>query len=326
MKKAISLILCLFIIIASFSSCDTLRGERGFKGEDGDAGPQGEQGIQGEQGLKGDKGDKGESGEQGPKGDKGEQGENGDSYILSENDKMDIAKFLSENSMNKINITSGSGYYDTEGNWIESDEFISKYTNLISVQEGDKFTYRGLGVWNVASVIWYNVECEIISYEQYGEWDKTLAEVIVTAPKGTEYVRFCSFSGINSELILEVSYYSDNCLVSKLSGKKIVYDGDSICYGGSVGGYAQIIADNTGSEFENQAQGGARLITAGENGNYHSVVDNLKNLSTDGDIYCFQGGINDYWGDSELGTFDYINFDGELDTTTVCGALETIFI
>jgi hypothetical protein len=111
-----------------------------------------------------------------------------------------------------------------------------------------------------------------------------------------------------------------------LYGKKIVYDGDSICFGaGYSGGYAKIIAELTGGYYVNHAKGGARLVTKGNNG-WHSVVDNLPNLPTDGDIYCFEGGINDFWTSGmQLGTIDYSNYDGELDTTTVCGALETIF-
>ena len=54
-------------------------------------------------------------------------------------------------------------------------------------------------------------------------------------------------------------------------------------------------------------------------------MDNLKNLPTDGDLYCFQGGINDYWTYGVLGTYDPDDFYGPVDKTTVCGALETIF-
>ena len=48
----------------------------------GDTGPQG---IQGE---------KGEKGDTGPQGIQGPQGEKGDSYILTDNDKQDIAKIV----------------------------------------------------------------------------------------------------------------------------------------------------------------------------------------------------------------------------------------
>ena len=114
---------------------------------------------------------------------------------------------------------------------------------------------------------------------------------------------------------------------SVLAGKKIVYDGDSICIASSGGGgYPKIIADTVGGTFVNQARGGARLRTQkGSTEQFHSIVDNLVNLPTDGDLYCFEGGINDYWTYGVLGTYDVADYKGELDTTTVCGALETIF-
>ena len=114
---------------------------------------------------------------------------------------------------------------------------------------------------------------------------------------------------------------------SLLTGKKIVYDGDSICagtHGG--GGYAKLIADKVKGFYENQVIGGGRLRTQeGSSESFHSIVDNLINLPTDGDLYCFEGGINDYWTYGDLGSYDYENFTSDLDTTTVCGALETIF-
>lgn len=118
---------------------------------------------------------------------------------------------------------------------------------------------------------------------------------------------------------------------SPLTGKKIIYDGDSIAesrltsaYNG--GGYAKLIADAVSGTYKNFAKGGARLTTKPSGQTYHSVVDNLTNLPLDGDLYCFEGGINDYWTSGmQLGTFDKTNFTGTVDTSTVCGALETIF-
>ena len=84
-------------------------GATGPKGDKGDKGDTGAQGIQGERGLTGDKGDKGEKGdkgdtgatgaqgERGPQGIQGEtgpqgpQGPRGDDYVLTEQDKQDIA-------------------------------------------------------------------------------------------------------------------------------------------------------------------------------------------------------------------------------------------
>lgn len=104
-----------------------------------------------------------------------------------------------------------------------------------------------------------------------------------------------------------------------LTGKKIVYDGDSIC--AAAFSYPKLIADKTACIYDNHAVGGARLCSNSER---HSVVDNLPNLPTDGDIYCFQGGINDWWGNTPLGTYTQGDYTGELDTTTIYGAMEAI--
>ena len=126
---------------------------------------------------------------------------------------------------------------------------------------------------------------------------------------------------------------NNNQQISPLKGKKIVYDGDSICssWGEQNGGsYPQIIADIVGGTFDNRGVGGGRISSTigltDINGELiHSVVDNIVNLPTDGDLYCFEGGVNDHWNGVKLGTFSDSNYTGELDKTTYCGALETIF-
>lgn len=132
---------------------------------------------------------------------------------------------------------------------------------------------------------------------------------------------------------------------SILKGKKIVYDGDSICASSSDpdngGAYPKIIAELvnsvTGAEtkkyYDNQSVGGARLVTADgatdKDGKAvtlsHSIVDNLVNLPTDADLYCFEGGCNDHWNGVPLGDFSSTDYTGTLDTKTMCGALEYIF-
>ena len=108
-------------VIKEMLESGALKGEKGDAGEVGPIGPQGPQGIQGPigpqgpegpagpqgiQGEKGDtgatgpegpqgpKGDPGETGPEGPQGPKGEQGPagaDGSDYILTENDKTEIA-------------------------------------------------------------------------------------------------------------------------------------------------------------------------------------------------------------------------------------------
>lgn len=107
---------------------------------------------------------------------------------------------------------------------------------------------------------------------------------------------------------------------SSLTGKKIVYDGDSIC--AAAFSYPKLIADKTACIYDNQAVGGARLCSYS---GAHSVVDNLPNLPTDGDLYCFQGGINDFWANTPVGTYTRGDYTGTVDPTTIYGAMETIF-
>ena len=47
-------------------------------------------------------------------------------------------------------------------------------------------------------------------------------------------------------------------------------------------------------------------------------------MSSDADLICFEGGINDYWGNVPLGNFIDNDYSGELDDTTLIGALESI--
>lgn len=86
-----------------------IQGPKGDTGATGAQGPKGDQGIQGPQGEKGDTGEKGDKGDtgaqgiQGPKGEKGDkgdtgaqgiQGPQGDDYVLTAQDKADIADLV----------------------------------------------------------------------------------------------------------------------------------------------------------------------------------------------------------------------------------------
>lgn len=202
-------------------------------------------------------------------------------------------------------------------------------TNLINAEEGDRFRYNGRGQYAVPSVVWFDSNKKFLKMEQY------IGETIFTAPANCAYAQFYTFDyGLNS--VLEVSHVSQDNNKSVLYGKKIVYDGDSICESriysqdsvlanyNNGGAYAKIIADITGGTYANFAKSGASLRAKQEDDTFHSLVDNLENLPKDGDLYCFEGGINDYWRQAQLGTYSD-NYNDDLDTSTVCGALEYIF-
>ena len=128
------------------------------------------------------------------------------------------------------------------------------------------------------------------------------------------------------------SYISSNGSVP-ISGKKIAYNGDSIAetrltagntYNG--GAYPKIIADITGGTYSNISHGGGILASAVPEGTMpHSILSTLSSMPDDADLICFEGGINDYWRDVPLGDYSESDYSATLDTTTVCGALESIF-
>lgn len=237
----------------------------------------------------------------------------------------------------------------------------AKKTNKIPVTPGDKLSYMGVMKYATnKSVVWSNASGTPISGEQISSLNSA---TIVTAPTNAAFAEFLSFNEsatVPATLVVEwvlcqaaaptyrwastgilfvATGLEDrvialenkaNSTVSVLKGKKIVYDGDSIAESrtsgtaANGGGYAKIIADKVGGTYINQAVGGAYLRSTTVSGK-HSVADNLANLPKDGDLYCFEGGINDYWNNATLGTFSKTDFTGTLDATTVCGALETIF-
>ncbi len=237
-----------------------------------------------------------------------------------------------------------------------------KETDLIPVTPGDKLKYTGRGFDSCPSVIWYDKDGILLSYEQYKENEHDYTTVVITVPENAVSARFISFtwgaSAQNEPLAVTWVLCQDafSCkwddtghafvptdyesriialenstkkTQSVLLNKTVVYEGDSICASSQEngGGYAQIIANITGCVAINKAVGGGRLTSASADTehSYHSVVDSLDQLPAEADIYCFEGGINDYWHNATLGEFSPFDYDTEPDPATVCGALETIF-
>ena len=77
----------------------------------------------------------------------------------------------------------------------ESVELACRYTDIMPVQEGDRFSYKGGTVANsYPSVIWFDKNKNIISTESYGALAHGCR--LVTVPVGAFFVKFCeSFYG-----------------------------------------------------------------------------------------------------------------------------------
>ena len=296
----------------------------------------------------------------GAKGDKGDKGDPGDSVALLEE------VFYNTTTNNLSDGEYEYGYLSSNG--VNNDSMTPitvsfRTKNYIPVEGGKTVTFSYINN-NGLEICQYNANKECIVNRTVlqrciNKYDKGKGIVL---NENTAFIRFTVYTTTTAELnparlnlfYLEnindfwtgagdtfqyVPHFKSESmgeyvpiakLQSPLTGKKIIYDGDSIAesrlssaYNG--GGYAKLIADRVGGIYQNFAEGGARLTTKPSDKTYHSVVDNLANLPTDGDLYCFEGGINDYWTPKTLGTFSKTDFTGSLDTNTVCGALETIF-
>ena len=134
------------------------QGERGEKGDKGDTGAQGIQGIQGERGLQGAKGDKGDKGDTGATGAKGEQGERGpqgiqgetgpqgpqgDDYILTAQDKQDIAELVDAGGV-VVNATLVSGtQYTIDSTYDAIKTALSAGKTVVVMTQGMPMPYVG---------------------------------------------------------------------------------------------------------------------------------------------------------------------------------------
>lgn len=275
----------------------------------------------------------------------------GDPYTLTEEDKSEIVEEVKQ-ALNKQESPEIIITGNTDGYWYNKDGVptyyrpgdgqvvASKETNYIVATEGDMFRVSTVASdGHNATGGWYDSDKNLIANCLIQNADGSARDTTqtVTAPTGTAYARFFSVSwsgdldGMNFDVVyLGKADPSTNAPVSPLKGKKIVYDGDSICSSWGIstngGSYPKIIADIVGGTFDNQGVGGGRIVTQeGSSDTFHSIVDNLVNLPKDGDLYCFEGGVNDHWHDVPLGTFSESDYTGTLDKTTYCGALETIF-
>jgi lysophospholipase L1-like esterase len=117
-------------------------------------------------------------------------------------------------------------------------------------------------------------------------------------------------------------------MINPLFGKKLAINGDSIMYGAAyAGGFAKMIADTNGMNFENDAVSGG-CLTSGQSTSggtpAHCISTSVNAMADDADYILFDGGINDYWHNAPLGTYsDDMSVTG--DTTTIYGALDTLF-
>lgn len=112
-----------------------------------------------------------------------------------------------------------------------------------------------------------------------------------------------------------------------LLNKSISANGDSICYGnGYLGGYAKMIADKNGMNYQNIGIGGGTIVAETYSGSNprHWICRTIANMNANADYILVEGGVNDSSLEVPLGALSN-GYTSELDDTTFYGAIESIF-
>ena len=129
--------------------------------------------------------------------------------------------------------------------------------------------------------------------------------------------------------------------MNEFKDKVIVFDGDSICHGGSeqngdACGWAYRVGTALEMEWYNYAVGGATVTTdlySSRPGNprhwISSYIDVIRNKHEKLDYLILEGGTNDAdllgMESDSFGELDPLDFSGNYDNTTFTGAFETLF-
>jgi len=126
---------------------------------------------------------------------------------------------------------------------------------------------------------------------------------------------------------------------SSLSGKVIVFDGDSICQGNeraACPSWPRIIGDRVGAEWYNYGVGGGTVTSEvyvdSTGGKRHWVSENIDRIHEKHptlDYLILEGGTNDadllIDKPERFGEYDLADYSGNYDPTTFTGALELLF-
>lgn len=227
------------------------------------------------------------------------------------------------------------GFLDVNGKFIETDNFNSRVTDKIKCKAGDVFYYFGNVYSGVVTVMFYDLNGEIVGYGKPTSGVSGLQHMVFTAPANADTAVFTSYNaGVNPNpltLTMVKDYYQ-----SPLSLKKWFACGDSFTAGGYGDNshvfedgkyirkqkvYPYFIGNRTNCDVKNIAVAGMTLATKSgltvcfTDTNY---TTNYTNISSDADIVTLWFGINDSGNNIPIGDID------DTVTTTFYGAYNTV--
>ena len=256
-----------------------------------------------------------------------------DNYITNNNGglatKEELNKITDDLGSFNFTIKESDGYMYSNGTILKTTSALNyhcKYTDKIPCKIGDTFYYEGRGENNAYSYLIYNGD-DIVKYGQINGEGTITTDIICTS------IVFSSYNGKAKEVVLKVSKkIKDTSIIfrlevlekyapTKLNGKKLSLEGDSICYGaGFLGGYGKIIADKYNMELVNNAIAGGTIATVTDK---HCICEGVELLPSDSDYIILEGGGNDASVGNKVPIGSLSDgFNAELDKTTYYGAFE----
>lgn len=279
----------------------------------------------------------------------GPEGPPGDDYVLTEADIAEIAKRAAELTKD-LRVKECSADLKITGFTREDGTFSLSAAGLRT-----DFVPMG-GVTEIFGNAGFDRGCTVIAF--YGADKVFLSEISVN---GTAFLANGMTGGegafaldVSGEAYADAAYFvvsthraedsgnsdaqafsDDFCRYTKLMLEEgtekaayrirhstIAFFGDSLTSGTEEGDYPSLIASVTGAAVTNYGISGATL--AAGTGSSHHIVDLVGDYTGTDDIVCISGGFGDMDQNVPLGTLT-AGYADALDSTTVIGALETIF-
>lgn len=214
-----------------------------------------------------------------------------------------------------------NGFYWNYGSLTEQELEGWSYGS-INVLEGQK--YKITGKSTALAKLYEIVDKNNIILDFYPYVKETGDYSIeVTIPKNATKMYINSINSRPTEVI-KINKYTIK-KESKLTGKLLSLNGDSLCQGNENENisFGNIIATNNNMQFENIAVGGATIATETYKNETarHWICNTIENMSAAADYILIGGGVNDYWDNVYLGSITN-DMSTEVDNTTFYGALE----
>lgn len=244
-------------------------------------------------------------------------------------------------------INDNDGFYMALRNGVISRTAAANayYTDYIAVSPGDKLKISTRYGFNAPLIVCYddNKTALLSQTEPFtGDSGTTASDLLITVPEGVSYITVNTIQAAAYPITVKTQVFtvikiedkvramSEQMNNSKLNGKTLYIDGDSIMFGYnydgtgdyetgySVGEYLQ---DTHSMILTKAAVSGSTLAQI--EGSNNSIYARMSALSNDYDYIIFDGGLNDNAQSVPVGTVTD-SFNSDFDVTTTVGALEAI--